>query len=83
MKKNIFDQIPIAIVAIILSAATSFAVTKAKVDSLEKTADKNEKVLEDMREFRTEQRTKMDRTSEDLKELKSDMKEILKAIKDR
>jgi len=81
MKKT--NSIPLTIVTVLISIATSWGIIQAKVNAIEKAADKNERTLDDLQEFRAEQRTKMDRTNEDLKELKSDMKEILKVIREK
>ena len=78
MKKT--NSIPLTIVTVLISIATSWGIVNAKISVLEKTADKNEKALENLQEFRAEQRTKMDRTNEDLKELKSDVKQIIQLL---
>ena len=81
MKKNL-NSIPLTIVTILISIATSWGIIQAKVNAIEKAADKNEKTLDDVRDFRGEQRAINSALKEDIGEVKETIKEVLKAIKD-
>ena len=79
MKKT--NSIPLTIVTILISIATSWGIIKAKGNAIEKAADKNEKTLDDVREFRSEQRAINAALKEDVGEVKEGLKEVLKAIR--
>jgi len=79
MKKT--NSIPLTIVTILISIATSWGIIQAKVNAIEKAADKNEKTLDDVREFRSEQRAINAALKEDVGEVKEGLKEVLKAIR--
>ena len=79
MKKT--NSIPLTIVTILISIATSWGIIQAKVNAIEKAADKNEKTLDDVRDFRSEQRAINAALKEDVGEVKEGLKEVLKAIR--
>jgi peptidoglycan hydrolase CwlO-like protein len=79
--KKAFENIPLAIVMTLISAATSFAIVQTKVNNLEKTADKNETTLNDIKDFKAEQRAINTSLKEDIGEVKSDIKELLMEIR--
>jgi peptidoglycan hydrolase CwlO-like protein len=79
--KKLLDNIPLAAVMIIVSVATSFAVVQTKVSTLEKTADKNEATMEDIKSFKAEQKVVNQNIKEDIGEVKEGMKELLKEIR--
>ena len=74
------EKIPLAIVMIIVSIATSFAVVQAKVSQLEKTAEKNEVGIKEVHDFKTEQRVVNDYIQKEIKENKEELKEVSKGI---
>jgi uncharacterized protein with HEPN domain len=75
------DKIPIAIVGVVISAVTAFAVVQTKVGALEKQSDKIETSMESLKDFRAEQRIVNQTTKEDLSEVKEGLKEILKEVR--
>ena len=80
MKDKLNLSLIITIGTILLSVGGSFAVTKAKVDSLEKSSEKTEKVIKEVYDFKVEQRVVNDVIKEKLDENKETMREILKVL---
>lgn len=76
-----FENIPLAVVMIIISGITSFAVVSTKVSALEKTTDKSDKAIAEVVEFKAQQAIENKYIKEKLDETKSDLKEILKEIR--
>ena len=83
MKNSIFENLPIAIVAVLLSAATSFAVVSTKVSQLEKETEKAATTLEQVKDFKAEQRIVNENLKENMAEQRADLKELLKLMREK
>ncbi len=73
----------ITIATMLISVGGSWAVVNQKVSQLEKQTEKAEATLEQMKDFRAEQRVMMNVTSKDITEVKQDIKELIKLIREK
>jgi hypothetical protein len=83
MKTESLKNLPLTIVMILISAATSFAVVQTKVSTLEKATDKSEATLEELKTSKAKQEVINDNIEGMVAETRGDVKEILKALKKR
>ena len=81
INKNIFENVPLAIVLIIISAATSFAITQQKVGILEKATDKVTQDVDILKSSNSKQEIINQNIKETVSETKDDVKELLRRIK--
>lgn len=81
--KKLNISIIMTIVTILTSVSGSWAIVNQKISQLEKQTEKAEATLEQMKDFRAEQRVMMSVTSKDISEVKQDIKELIKLMREK